>query len=214
MNNKNVPFYPNNEDGVRCQPACIHSVLAALLPERSWSKPEIDELVGFKEGLMTWPMKAYVELHALGLNVVVYDSMSFERFIADPRGYLLQEVGEELTDIFYNESDVLGAVEDSKTLLKSGIQIESGLPTYSTLTELIGQGYLCICHIDQAKLLGDEHAEPDEHAVLVLEANDQGVVIHNPGPPPRPAQPVTRELFDEVWGYNADAARTLFAIRR
>ncbi|CAM3738864.1 hypothetical protein [Litorimonas haliclonae] len=206
-----IPFFENGTDNVRCMPACVRSAVSHLLPEEKWSGERVEKLVGFQPSKMTWPMKSYLELSKLGLDVVVYDPMDFERFATSPKEYMTEAFGEDLTKLYYEKSDVEGAVKDTKNLLESDVKLNIVVPDYSNLKQLHSDGYLSICHIDQNQLIGLD--TPGDHSILVFDVTDNGVTAHNPGPPPTANQYIERDFFNYLWSYPTDEVKTILALK-
>lgn len=207
-----IPFNENLADARHCLQAALKSALEAIPPYRRLSFADLDRLTGFREGKMTWPMRTYYELGKLGYGIQIYDSMDFECFAQDPNDYMDRNFGVTVADFYRANSDVDEAVESTRLLLdQRNVRLERTTPNLNTLAKLLDCGYLCICHIDQNQLVGDEGQ--GDHSVLVFGLDGEHVHCHNPGPPPERNQKIERLEFERIWEYPTIEAKTIIAIK-
>lgn len=209
---KDIPFIKNLPGDRHCWQASLGSALGYFKPEKVYTMATLEELTGFEEGKLTWPIKTYLKLAEMGFDTVVYEPMNLHEFVKSPLEYLKKDVGESAAKFYWENSNVPGAVEDAKALLsRPDVKINSQVPTLADLRHLIEKNYRCICMIDQNQLTGEEgHGD---HAVLAIDINETHVTVHNSGPPPEAFQKIPLQKFDEVWTYPAESSKALLAIK-
>jgi len=201
MQNLDVPFYAN-PDEIHCFQACLSMVLKYFLPASNYTFEQLDELSGRKVGKWTWPLKALGELHNLGLEIEIVDNFDYEKFLVRPNEYLVEVCGPEGAAAQIANSDIPYEVETAR--LYSYLAGKPDRPTPEHLIKLIEGGSLPICHVNLAEL----HAQPGYigHFVVVINANSDTIVIHDPGIateqyPPRENFSVSIETFRMAGGY-------------
>ncbi len=204
-------FIRNLSDELHCHQACILMVLRQLQPEKNWTFEIIDEMTGFVSGKMTWPMKSYLALCEIGVDVRVIEPFDYRTFVREPFEYLVREAGADSAKYIAENSDLDVAVTDAQRLLESTrISLEHRLPEVSDLSALLSKGYYEIAHVNQRMLQGDEGYIG--HSLLVYGLTEKAVIGHNPGPPATEASTIPIELFVRAWSSPSDAARSLLAI--
>lgn len=157
-------------------------------------------------------MRAYKELGGIANEVVIYDSMDFEAFVKDPIGYMDQNFGAEISAFYQENSDIEEAVDSALEMLSlDSLKIEKNTPNLETLRELLDRGFLCICHVDQNQLVGEDGL--GDHSVLVFRMDEGTVFCHNPGPPPEANQGIPAKEFERVWEYPTIEAKTIIALK-
>lgn len=207
-----IPFNKNEADQIHCLQACLKSILEYFEPDGDWGFDKLDKLTGFREGMLTWPMKGHLEIAKMGYDTVVFDSMDFAYFAARPHECMVELYGEASADLYQKKSDIPQAVIDARNLVEqSNADLRTDLPNRQNLEALLEDGYLCICHVDQAIIRGSE--DQGDHFILVFDADQSGVTAHNPGPPPEADQKLSWKIFETAWASPTDGSKTIWAIK-
>lgn len=206
-----IPFFPNDDSGKHCFQAVFRMVLARHLPDRPFSMEDMLDLTGAKEGLATWPAKTLLELDSLGLEPVMIGSFNGQAFVERGVPYIREVMGDEVAAWQEKYSDIPAERARYATLYQKGVAVIEAVPTLNMLSDYLADGYMVQCGVNSKRLRGEEGYVG--HSVLVLAANSQEVVLHNPGPLAEPYQHVTAERFEAAWAYPTEASKGLIAVR-
>ena len=204
-------FVPNTDDAEHCLQACASMVLSVLMPTQKFSFKELDEMSDKGEGKYTWPLRILVEFAKYGLGVSIIEPFDYVQFSNDPERYLVRQFGEEVGRDQIVNSDLPSVVRAAEVIISHPlIRVTTRIPTKDDIYELLGRGAYIICNVNQRVLQGDPGYVG--HFIVIYGANDQGCLIHNPGPPAKKAEVIEWKLFDAAWSYPSDNARNLMGI--
>lgn len=209
---RDVPFFGNAPDGLRCLPACLRMACAALEGQDP-GQSAAERLAGFLPGKLTWNFRAYAQCAARGLWVQAIESMDWTAFARDPMGLLTAQFGEADAAQIAARSDLWQAACDAAQLLKPCPRFQrlQRVPELEDLRSALAEGALVICGLD-AHLLSDQ-APGADHGVLCYEIKDENILLHDPGLPPRPSRTVPLTRFLRAWSYPCLEARWLMVLR-
>ncbi|MDO8494196.1 MAG: hypothetical protein Q7S68_02545 [Deltaproteobacteria bacterium] len=207
-----IPFYPNHPDGTYCYQSTLKMVLKHCTG-KEYSLQELARETGKLEGKWTWPTTSFLWLMRNGFEIRLMEDFSYEEFANRGKEYLAEHSGQEVADAQEKHSDLpreqkiaLQFVAQSKLVLSQKI------PTWEDLKRLFKEGYLIICNIN-ANLLFEMQGYSG-HFVLLTDINDEKLVLHDPGLPPRPFVSVSKKTFEKAWGYPTERSRNILAIKK
>lgn len=202
-----VPFVSNTPDDTHCLQAAYMSIvryfeLDFFMPMNEWST-----VTGYEDGLGAWANAGLVWFKERGYDVKHYELFDFQKFIDNPKDYMIEVHGEEAGKWGIEHTNVPAEVERMKLLMESHI-IEKRRPSIEDIKVFIDGGYLVRVTVNCGTL--DGTSEYVGHAVVVTGYNDMYIQFHDPGSPPIPNRQVTFEGFEAAW---SDQEKELDAIR-
>lgn len=192
-----VPFIENPDD--RCVVAVIGMVLAHFMPERKFTMPELEKLVGYQKGRGTWKALSMLNLAKLGLQVHWIEDFDHEQFVANPKKYLRTILDDEAYEWQVTHGDLGQEAERIKQYMQSGLPLEKRKATNEDIRHFIDDGWLVHLEVNARPLSGKDGYEG--HSILVIGYDDKGVTSHNPDGESgnKPNQKVSWELLDKAW---------------
>ena len=207
MTPKLVPFFPNT-DQVRCQQACVKSVLKYFLPNREFSDTEIDEGTA-QTGGTTWFPPAAMFFDKAGLSVqLFYTSVQLDYEELAKRGteYIRSTVSTEDFQIQEENGAFLAmsvVQEAAKKMLEKGIVKGEAIDIEDLRIMLDGPDALAIGKTFQPWLSGIHERRSAHYVVIIRSYNQTSWRIHDPGPPPISDRKVAKKfegepMFSEV----------------
>jgi hypothetical protein len=208
----NAVFQPNAEDRRHCSQACFIMAVATL-EGRKLSFGEVDQITGFKPGVLTWPFQSYLGYERFGLRVEVIEAMDFRAFAHDPELYIRNEypspkVQKEMLD----NLDVPKERQAVLNLLETpSVRLTCRVPTIDDISESLQTGGVPIVSVNYWALRSD----PDRylgHAVIVVGMDETHVTVADPGPPGNPSFRVTKNTFLEALYGDEPKAASMRAI--
>lgn len=203
-----VPFYANI-DSTHCYQACLRMIMKYFYPQREYSWQELRQASAKAEGLWTWPMAGMVWLQQSGLELLNVEDFDYERFITEGEEYLIERSGETVARKQIEHSDIEQEYHYARELLKN-ITTEARVPSQAELKQKLDGGDLVVCNVNSHTLAGREGYVG--HFVLLIDYDDKGFTLHNPGPPGIEAQHVTSDVFEKAWAYPNENAKNYFAV--
>lgn len=206
---KQIPFFPNQSDGTHCYQAALKMVLAGLTAQEP-SFEELDRISGKREGKWSWPTMSLIWLMDNGFEIRLVEEFSYERFGKEGKCYLTRRYGREVAQAQAANSD-LEAEQNLALHFASRIAVEQRIPDWEDMEALFQKGYLLICNVNAALLCGQTGYSG--HFVVPVQIMHDFIVIHDPGLPPNPSFKVSREIFDEAWGYPTEREKNILAVR-
>ncbi len=207
---REVPFYSNASDNLRCLPACLRMALHAI-EGRDPGAQVCEALAGFCAGHPTWNFRAY-RTCAQRARVHVIDPTDFIRFSEDPLGLLTETFGPEDAAHLAQKADLAQAARDAGELCAPtpNLTLECRIPTPEDLEMQLQQENLVLCGVDLRVLNG--RAPGADHGVLCLNISEREVLLHDPGLPPWPFRRVPRDRFIAAWSTPNLEARWLMSL--
>lgn len=194
---KEVPFHANSEDGKRCVQACVWMVLEYFLPQNEYNLESVKSITGYSNNKGTWEYKYIVGLLKLGLSVAHISNFNHKKFADDGYAYLLTVFGKEAAD--WQRDNTLSLADEqlrAKKLVKEGI-FKNEEPTLHDLRAALNNGSLIILQINSKKL--NEKPGYLGHSIVVIDQDDDGFFVHDPGLPPIKSRYVSNNTLEEAW---------------
>jgi hypothetical protein len=205
-----VPFFSNTEDNTHCLQAVLKMILKYYFPEEEYSWQQLDEISQKREGLWTYGYAALLFLKDKGLSIEIKDLFDHNKFIRKGGDYLIEEFGEELGRAQIQHSDIEQGRSLAKELI-SKIDIIKEEPMLEDVINLLNDGYLVCCNVNEKRLNGKEGYSG--HFVLIKGFNKDGFIVHDPGLPAFKNRKVEFNTFESAWAYPSNKAKNYTALR-
>ena len=205
-----IPFFSNTPDGTHCFQAALAIVFARFWPNRKFTFDELDNISAKQPGKWTWPTAAMLWMMDNGLEIKLIEDFDYEAFAARGEKYVIERCGKEVGEAQIKNSVIAKELEFAKKFAKIA-PLDCRTPTFNDVKNLLSDGYLIICNINAALLVGREGYSG--HFVVVYECDDKTLTIHDPGLPPRPSLKVNKKTFEKAWAYPTPREKNLLAIR-
>lgn len=205
-----VPFFGNTDDDMHCFQAALRSVLAYLLPDRMYDWKELDEITAHAPSLYTWPLAGALYCASQGLKVHWIEAFDYGRFSREGYTYLVEFYGQEVADDQRKNSDIEAEMDRARQLLDV-IDVEARIPAREDLVSHIKSGQPVIANVNSMAL--NDRQGYFGHFVVVKGIDENNVVLHDPGLPPKPSRYVSWRQFDQAWAYPEERSRNLIALR-
>lgn len=208
-----ISFVENT--GRRCVPACAAMVLKTLMPERDFTKTEVEEMCGFRPDRSTWAAQHLISLSKLGLDVGWIEDDDLERFARAPLSVKHeQSSSDEEFENFILANDLDAEARRAQEYLDMGLPFEQRRAIPDDITNLMEQGWLVRLEVN-GKRLADQEGYAN-HAVMVSGYNDDVVRLENPDGVygSKPGQLVSWDLLTEVMTDNPGSQGALQYYRR
>ena len=185
-------------------------VLKYFLPDNDYSMEELEKFSAKKKDLYTWASQALLNLYAMGFDIVDIDLFDIDEFVRTGEKYLLKKYGAEMGNVQIQNSDIAQERRLYGEYQKLGIH-EYRIPSTADITKLLDEGYLVCCNVNSYALNDEKGYEG--HFVVVYSYDKEGLLLHDPGLPPRPHRKVTYEVFSKAWEYPNKEARNILGLR-
>ncbi len=185
-------------------------ILGRDFPEEEITWKELDSFTGKKPEKWTWTTFGLIQMKKRGYDVVNWRKFNYQKFVADGEKYLIERYGEEKGNAQIANCDLPYEIQNAKRLHKE-LETRQSLPTIQDIRELINDGYLIVCNVN-LKALNDEPGYSG-HFVLIYEANENELTMHDPGPPHYKARKVSHNHFLRAWDYPTEDERNLMAFK-
>lgn len=206
----NVPFYSNTPDDTHCFQAALKMILKYFWPDKDFTWEELEKITGKKEGLWTWPMAGMLWLKNNNFDVKNIEVFDYKKFIESPAQYLIDTYGKEVGEAQIKHSDLSQEIEYAKEFLRK-ISTENRIPTLDDIKKLLSNGYLVGCNVNSYAL--NKKLGYAGHFVIIKGFNNNELVIHDPGLPPRENRVVDSDTFEKAWAYPNELAKGIMAFR-
>lgn len=178
---------------------------------KEYSFEELDLLSGKRPDQWTWPTQTFLWLLKRGYEIRLIEEFDYRSFGERGVDYIKEISGEEVAHIQEANSDI---PSEQKLALRFAEKklVEYRRPTLQDLQNYMKKGYLTICNINASLLYRGEGYSG--HFIVPTEIGPDKITIHDPGHPPKPAQPIEITTFEAAWAYPNEKAKNLVAIRK
>ena len=205
-------FIPNTPDDKHCVQASVGMVMDYFLPEVKLSMNELERITGFVEGKGAWEMEELLNYDKYGLEAKVIVNSSYDEFGKRGFKYLEEIMGRDVTDwAKENTGDIELEMKRALEVATKGIH-DFRIPTKSDINELLDADWLVMVDVNSRKL--NKKQGFAGHRVLIYAADQQGVVMHDPGMPSHPARQVSWQDLEEAWADPNEDSKMLIAVRK
>ncbi len=203
-----VPFFAN-PDETHCYQAALMMVMKRFRPRQACSWALLEKVTGKVEGVGTWPFAGFTWLHEQGLAVTNVELMDNRRFAAEGQKYLAELLGQALATSALRGMDLARLREEAAAFVDN-VRCETRIPTLDDIRRAVASTRLVICNVNSRALNGREGY--NGHFVVVKGFDDDGFVVHDPGPPGTANRKVTFEVFEKAWAYAGETIKNLVVI--
>ena len=203
-----VPFFAN-PDATHCFQAALKMVIASFRPTLDCSWALLDSVTGKVDGVGTWPFAGYTWLHEQGLDVANVELMDNARFAAQGEAYLAELYGPELAAAGVRGIDLMRVQREAAAFVDQ-VRQETRIPMMEDVCRTVASGGLVICNVNSRALNGREGYMG--HFVVVKGFGDDGLVVHDPGPPSTPNRKVAFEAFERAWAYPSEKVKNMVTV--
>lgn len=181
-----------------------------FLPNVNYNWDELDALTAKKPGLWTWPLAGILWLKSLGFDTYIVSNFDYDRFVTLGSDYLIEYSGREVGDAQIANSDIAKERCFAKQACKTEL-IKCRVPKIKEICRILDKGYLLICNVNSRALSGKPGYVG--HFVLVYGHADDSLLLHDPGPAPKPSRVVPFDIFESAWAYPDENAKDYIAIK-
>ncbi|MFH1236002.1 MAG: hypothetical protein V1685_03635 [Parcubacteria group bacterium] len=196
-----IPFYANTKDNTRCVQACLRMLFSVLAPRRIATWNNLDKATDHRPGKWTWDIDALLAIkHVINDAKIIYvDSFDHKRFAKKGVKYL-EDIW--FVSVFREQqrhADLPRVQKKTRLLFNTKSDRFRFLhrePRLQDVLQLWSQGYFLIVTLN-AMELGDRGGVA-YHAVVVTGATPSGIIVHDPGLPPRPSRRINRKTFSRA----------------
>lgn len=208
---KDVPFYANDKDGMRCISAIYRSVITYFLgKEPSWE--ELAALVGSQPTQPVWTFKALTAMISdYHMSVKMIEPFNYKKFASEGTDYLYDLYDNEEQKLYLSNTNIREA-KPQLTKFIAAVRPLCRRATLQDIDEMLDEGRLVFVSVNDQTLNGKEGFS--KHALLITSREDDGYIAHDPGLPPVPNRHISRsELWDAMGGDTNTAEVTGFKNR-
>ncbi len=206
---KQVTFYPNHDDNLHCMLAVYQSIIDYFYDEKlSWE--EIEDLTGFEHQKAAWSLTIVSHLAKRGMKIRMVEPFDYSRYFKIGAPYLdevFSPVEKEWQLKNSNILEIRPLIPDFLATVKYNMK----RPTLSDIDSMLDDNMLVFVTLN-SQILNDK-AGYSSHAVLVLEADSEEYIIHDPGLPPQAYRKISKQkLFEAMGGKKATSEVTGFKL--
>ena len=201
----------NDESGMRCLHACVQMAFRAATGLAIPTFERLAQVLNAPEGKYAWSYPLLTFMKKEGFEVKMVEMFDVVQFTERPEKYLIEFLGTEVGEDQIKNSALDRVVEDAKTMIDSGVQIELREPTKKDVVNFIADGYYVIPPVNQRVLQADQGYVG--HAIFVFGVSERGIRFHNPGPPSTADSEIAWSLFEKAWAFPDAKAKNLFAVK-
>lgn len=208
---KQVPFYANHDDGYHCMVAVYRSIVQFFTGKRlSWE--QADELIGYKDGRPAWTLGALTKMAGMGFDIRMIEQFDYRTYAEQGEKYLQKLYSKEELDWQLAHTNIL----DIKPLIPRFLETvhwEQRSPTLQDIDGMLADGRLLFVTVNSLAL--DDQPGYSNHALLIIDREDDSYIAHDPGLPPHPARRVSKEkLWQAMGGKDNTAEATGFKLAK
>ena len=198
-----------NPDATHCFQAALKMVLQRFR-SRDLSWEELDRITGKVDGFGTWPFAGLTWLSELGLDLTNVEHMDNRRFAREGRAYIAEVTDREFAESLDRGLD-LSRVQAEAAVFIDKVRCEVRIPTIDDIRRAVRAGGLVICNVN-SRALNDREGYLG-HFVVVKGFDEQGLIVHDPGPPGEANRRVPFETFEKAWAYPNATVKWLVVVR-
>ena len=192
------PFVQNSDDDLHCVNAVFRMVAQQFLG-KDFSWEEIDALTKAQQGKATWTFIGETAFARMGLQVKNIEPLDYEKLYTQGVAYLKETFGPEVADYYINKSNIASVLEYIPEFLKY-VEHETRCASMQEICTYVKAGKLVGTEVNSSIL----NSEPgfDLHFVLLYDADEEHVLLHDPGLPPLKERRVSFNDFERCFNYD------------
>ena len=208
---KDVPFYANHEDNMRCCLAVYRMIFDYFL-HRKLSWDELASFAGYAPGVAAWTVKPLTQFAKMQFDIRMIEPFDYRRYLTEGTAYLSELFTPEKAAWQLKHTNILSMQPYIPEFLET-IQPECRRATLGDIDDMLDEGRLVFVTLNSQVLNNtDEYVD---HAVLVIDRTADEYVVHDPGLPPQPFRHVARaKLWEAMGGDEHSAEVTGFRLKK
>lgn len=192
---KDVPFYGNLEDNRHCAVAVQRSIIEYFTGRKvNWEY--VEKLSGFQNSKAAWTVDIWTRLAKQGFDIRMVEPFDYRAYAKRGEAYLHELYKPETVEWQLQNSNILD-IKDFDVFLQT-VKPECRRPRLQDIDSMLEDGRLVFVVLN-AKALNDKPGYSD-HAVLVLQQDNDDYIIHDPGLPPQPNRRVPKATLWQAMG--------------
>lgn len=192
---RQVPFYANHQDGMRCMLAVYRSVIDYFQHRRmSWD--ELVDFTGYEPGRAAWTVKPLVHFAAMNYDVRMIEAFDYRRYAREGAVCLHEHYPDERVQWYMDKTNILDIAPQIPAFLES-VGYEHRSPRLADIDDMLQEGRLVFVTVNGRALDGKEGFS--SHAILVLDKVDDEYVVHDPGCDADSGQSNHRLAAETLW---------------
>lgn len=199
---KKVPFYANHEDNQHCMLAAYRSIFDHFLHKKmTW--PQLEAFTGFKPDRTAWTLKSLVRFSSMGFDIRMIEPFDYKRYQTVGERYLYELFPSEKADWFRDNTNL----EDMRTHIPDflrTIDYEYRRPALADIDDMLADDRLVFVTVNGRQLNGQDGFV--SHILLVIDADGDDYVAHDPGLPPQPDRRIPRQQLWQAMGGDSNTA--------
>ncbi|HEY4963871.1 MAG TPA: hypothetical protein VIH90_04210 [Candidatus Saccharimonadales bacterium] len=203
------PTFFLNPDKSHCVQACLKSVFSVTNPDDKFSWEQLEALTDYLPKHGAWVYPELLALNKYGLDTKLITGFDIKRFITEGFNYIEDEYGKEVADYERTHPhDYAKIKQQMQQALDKDLVIER-LATINDIKKFIDNDWYVMVLVNSRAL----NNKPGYvgHRVLVYGFDDNGVVMHDPGPTlPGEGKHISWSQLEKAW----PNAKELIAVKK
>jgi len=196
---------------MRCMVAVYRSIVQYFTGKRlSWV--QADDLTGYQSGRAAWTIGALTKMATMGFDIRMIERFDYRAYAEQGEKYLQKLYSKEELDWQFVHTNIL----DIKPLIPRFLETvhwEQRSPTLQDIDDMLADGRLVFVTVNSLAL--DDQPGYSNHALLIIDHEDDSYIVHDPGLPPHPARRITSEkLWQAMGGKDNTAEVTGFKLAK
>jgi len=165
----------------------------------------VEKLAGFQKGKAAWTVDIWTRLAKQGFDIRMVEPFDYRAFAERGVDYLREIYSPEEVEWQLKNSNIL-ELKQFDTFLEI-VKPECRRPALDDIDAMLAEGRLVFVTLN-SRALNDKPGYAS-HAVLVLRAEGDDYIIHDPGLPPQPNRRVPKQkLFEAMGGEKSNSEAT------
>lgn len=193
---KRIPFYPNDADNKHCMVACYRMLFDHFLGKRV-SQTDMERYVGFENGRAAWTLKPNTTMAKAGFDIRMIEPFDYQRYAEMGDAYLDELYTPAAAAWAREYSNIADIFPDIPEFLQT-VNVACRRASLDDIDAMLAEERLVFVTLNSRVLEGKEGYA--NHAVLILQRDQNTYILHDPGLPPNPYRHVSRELLWKAMG--------------
>ena len=209
---KDVPFFANTDDDTHCVQASFRIMLKYFMPECDFSYEQLDEMSQKQAGKGTWWPPLLLEIRKLNFSVKDIESFDYLAFYEQGESYAEKHFPPEVADYHLKQTNLMNIRPMIPEFINK-IELETRAATINDVETLLRAGWLVGLGVN-SRVLNNKPGYVG-HVVVVFgfDAKTNHFWLHDPGLPPKPNRPISRQKLEESWFWTGPEKAVLTAVK-
>jgi 23S rRNA pseudouridine1911/1915/1917 synthase len=191
---KEVPFYGNLKDKKHCTVA-VYKMLFEYFQHRELSWEEAEALSGFQPGKSAWTVTIWERMSRLGYDIRMIENFDYQRYAKKGKDYLKEYFTPAEYEWQLKNTNIEEIVPYMDAFLQA-VSPEQRRPKLQDIDDMLAEDRLIFMTLNSRVL--NDHEGFASHAVLVIEKDGDGYIIHDPGGS-TDSHPYRRVPAEKLW---------------